>query len=139
MNEGDPEAEAYMKIGQLDQEAMKFQGKYHFKLIYDGTTKLEWKQSSWLTSSVVKGLECISPNHCEGRSFPHGKNCDGFKGLGKSNYAEALLDGNGGAPCWFNSVGVIKLNHGFAMPAWSGRIATRMELFIWTKSSLLLT
>merc|ERR1719362_239557 len=131
MNEGDPEAEAYMKIGQLDQEATKFQGKYHFKLIYDGTTKLEWKQSSWLTSLIVEGLECVFPENCEGMSFPHGKGCDGFKGLGKSEHAEAaLLDGNGGEPCWFNSVGVIKPNHGY-FPAWSGGTATKMELFIW--------
>merc|ERR1712187_832479 len=98
---------------------MKIGGKYRFKLVYDGSTTLEWEQSSWLMSSTIHGFKCIFPVDCGPSSQDHGKR---FEGLGKSSRSESVLDGEGGSHGnWWNSVGTVAKHNG-GIPGWNGHI-----------------
>merc|ERR1719350_1860385 len=93
MNEGDPNAVAYMTIGKLNAADYKgADGKYHFQLTWDGSTTIEWKQASWLTEDTVSGFECVSPTSCGPSSRGSGGR---FTGLAKSSNNAAVLDGDG--------------------------------------------
>eukprot|EP01084_Bolivina_argentea_P089460 161424_1 len=79
-------------------------GKFHLKLIYSNidTTfaDLTWKQSSWITDSTITGYEAI--NVADQSSISDSSK---FKGLGYSASSGAYLDGNGGQPNSWGSVG----------------------------------
>merc|ERR1740121_243644 len=103
MNPGNPNADAYMIVGNFtdNTESLKIDGAFHFRLTYDKRT-VEWKQTSWLTETAITGFECISPADC--RPANRGGN-DGFEGLARSRDWTAVFDGNGHKGSWWNVVG----------------------------------
>jgi len=129
-NENDPRNDAFMNIGALDRSSVDLQpdqdGKYHFKLIWDGDVELEWKQSNWLTDERVTGSEGISP----GNIFS-GHRGTKFEGLAKSSRSSAVLDGDGyGHTYWWNCVGAVD-THRDGIPGWQQKISTTFELYIY--------
>jgi len=126
MNEDDPNADAYMSVGRLNAaDYMGADGKYHFQLIWDGSTSIEWKQTSWLTEDTIRGFECLSPTDCRPRSKGNGVR---FTGLAKSSNNAAVLDGDGKSHrFWWNCVGATTLHRG-GIPGWNQVVAQSVEL-----------
>ncbi|CAE8609919.1 unnamed protein product, partial [Polarella glacialis] len=134
-NEEDADSNAFMSVGLLSPTDPSLQkgGRYHFKLVYDGSVTLEWLQSSWLTSSTIQGFEALSPADIGPASQPEGLQ---FAGLGKSSNSKAVLDGNGCRhPHWWNCVGALQAHkqrgeYKSGIPGWDGQIVSTMELYI---------
>merc|ERR1712137_117737 len=137
MNEGDPNAAAYMSIGRLNAaDCRGADGKYHLQLIWDGSTwastTIEWKQTSWLTEDTIRGFECLSPTDCRPTSRRNGQR---FTGLAKSSSRAAVLDGDGKSHGnWWNCVGATRLHRG-GIPGWNKVVAQSVELKIVRVSS----
>jgi len=124
-----PASDAFMDIGAIKAESptLKVNGKYKFRLVYDGKTTLIWKQSSWLTASTVTGFECLSPGDC-GPSKQG--SCTKFTGLHKSPQTKyTILDAVSNSKCWYQAVGVMRAYKG-SIPAWNAGVAKTMELYI---------
>eukprot|EP01084_Bolivina_argentea_P087088 157346_1 len=106
-NENDPTANTYCIIGNINP--IMYQGndgKYTFKLIYkypdDTQDIINWKQSSWITQSVITGADLFdipTQTSCT--------QCDtDFEGLGLSNANETYIDGDGDKHMnWYQSIG----------------------------------
>eukprot|EP01083_Nonionella_stella_P204809 746343_1 len=112
-NEDNEDANTYSVIGNVNHEELRdSDGKYKFKLIfvnkYGEMDQLIWKQSSWLTETIITGFEPISvPDMAYSRAV--------FRGLGLSDYPDhSYLDGNGysSEETYYNAVGVFILFHG---------------------------
>ncbi|SVD40192.1 uncharacterized protein METZ01_LOCUS393046, partial [marine metagenome] len=135
-NEIDDSSSTFMSIGNLNRSNYTdTDGNYKFKLEWDGMEmvsedikEVTWTQTSWLTDSTIQGFQEIGTS-----GYVAGTNtsCNGFFGLGKSQYSSCVIDGNGGNSCWFHCVGVIGKWHG-AMPGPLGKTVSSMNLYIWT-------
>ena len=131
-NEIDNSSSTFMSIGHLTRSNYVTDGKYKFKLVWDGmqvdsldNKSVTWTQASWLTDTTITGFEEIGVS---GFSY--------FTGLGKSGSPQCGIDGNGGSSHWYNCVGVDTLHTkgdgSEGMPGPLNKIASSMHLFIWT-------
>ena len=128
-NEDDSSSSTFMSIGNLTPSNYVTDGKYKFKLEWDGLTaasldnkSVTWTQTSWLTDTTVQGLQEIGTSgYVDGTA-------SGFDGLLKST-ATCVIDGNQGN-AWFHCVGAISL-WGGAIPGPKGKVASSMHLYIW--------
>ena len=128
-NADDSDSSAFMSIGNLTPSNYVTDGKYKFKLEWDGLTaasldnkSVTWTQTSWLTDTTVQGLQEIGTSgYVDGTA-------SGFDGLLKST-ATCVIDGNQGN-AWFHCVGAISL-WGGAIPGPKGKVASSMHLYIW--------
>eukprot|EP01084_Bolivina_argentea_P240285 403716_1 len=128
-NENDPTANTYSIIGNINPvDYLQSDGKYHLKLIfryYDGSEDiLTWKQSSWITDSIITGADLSTIPTQTACST-----CD-FEGLGLSTSSVTYLDGDGSKHANFwNSVGQNKESLA-GIPAFNQKIAFSESLFV---------
>jgi len=133
-NENDPSSSTFMSIGNLIPSNYVTDGKYKFKLEWDGMEmasedikEVTWTQTSWLESSTTQGFQEIGTS-----GFVTGISTTGFRGLAKSNHSRCVLDGDGGTQdYWYNCVGVILLWQDESIPGPLGKKASSMHLYIW--------
>eukprot|EP01084_Bolivina_argentea_P240286 403718_1 len=140
-NENDPTANTYSIIGNINPvDYLQSDGKYHLKLIFrysDGSEDiLTWKQSSWITDSIITGADLSTIPTQTACS-----NCD-FEGLGLSTESRTYLDGDGSKHSyWYQSVGQ---NTAFTMdstydheyiPAFNEKMAFSESLFVLSVAS----
>jgi len=129
-NENDNSSSTFMSIGNLTPSNYVSDGKYKFRLEWDGKTAASldnksviWTQTSWLTDSTVAGFQEI------GTSGYVDNSSKGFAGLEKSGIpTSCVIDGNPGG--WFHCVGAIVRWQG-GIPAPKGTVASSMHLYIW--------
>ncbi|SVD91206.1 uncharacterized protein METZ01_LOCUS444060, partial [marine metagenome] len=129
-NENDNSSSTFMSIGNLTPSNYVSDGKYKFRLEWDGKTaasldnkSVTWTQTSWLTDSTVAGFQEI------GTSGYVDNSSKGFAGLEKSGLpTSCVIDGNPGG--WFHCVGAIVRWQG-GIPAPKGTVASSMHLYIW--------
>ena len=135
-NEGDNSSNTFMSIGNLTESNYVCDGKYKFKLEWDGLTvassgitkEITWTQTSWLTSSTIEGFGETS--HTDYQQNDPSQN-NNFAGLGHGSSPDrCVLDGNGETGGTWNCVGAIR-RHGDGFPGPSPRIASSMKLYIW--------
>jgi hypothetical protein len=136
-NENDPSSSTFMSIGNLTPSNYVTDGKYKFKLVWDGLAmasetikEVTWTQTSWLTASTTQGFQEIGDS---GFNTGAAGNTD-FVGLALSTSSECVIDGDGGTVSdrWWNCVGAITLAWGGdAMPGPLGKKASSMHLYVW--------
>ena len=120
-----------MSIGNLNPSNYVTDGKYKFKLEWDGLTvasldnkSVTWTQTSWLDNSTIAGFQEI------GTSGYVDNTTKGFDGLMKSSLSTScVIDGNQGSG-WFHCVGAI-VRWGGGIPGPKGKVASSMHLYIW--------
>ena len=124
-----------MSIGNLIPSNYVTDGKYKFKLVWDGMEmasedikEVIWTQTSWLESSTTQGFQEIGVS---GFNTSDSANTD-FVGLALSSSSECVIDGDGGTVSnkWFNCVGLINIWNS-SMPGPLGKKASSMHLYIW--------
>lgn len=134
-NENDSSQSTFMSIGNLNENNYVTDGKYKFKLVWDGMEmasedikEVIWTQTSWLESSTTQGFQEIGVS---GFNTSDSANTD-FVGLALSSNSECVIDGDGGTVSnkWFNCVGVINLWYD-ALPGPLKKKASSMYLYIW--------
>jgi len=135
-NEGDNSSNTFMSIGNLTESNYVSDGKYKFKLEWDGLTvassginkEVIWTQTSWLTSSTITDFEEIGSAGF-GVNDPSLNN--NFVGLGKSGHSTlCVLDGNGNISGTLNCVGAFRnIYAGLSAPLL--KVASSMHLYIW--------
>jgi hypothetical protein len=130
-NENDNSSSTFMSIGNLTPSNYVSDGKYIFKLEWDGKTaasldnkSVTWTQTSWLDNSTVAGFQEIGTSgYVDGRGSE-------FDGLEKSGIpTSCVIDGNHGSG-WFHCVGAIKI-WGGGIPGPMHTVASSMHLYIW--------
>lgn len=145
MNEDDPSADAYMRIGKLDKNDPKYlidrsqinQKVYHFKIIYDCQYVIEWEQTWWVdTTSSISGqasqwdqFECLSAPRHHGEGFVtklwEGVSYEG-SGAPDCNGHSAAVMGQGwnglrtSGPCTGDEGGCAVLDAGAPQWGWGG-------------------
>ena len=135
-NENDNSSSTFMSIGHLTRSNYVSDGKYKFKLVWDGLEmasetikEVTWTQTSWLTDTTAADFQGIPDN---GTSGYVNNSSSGFRGLAKSTSTKCVFDGDGGSHShWFNCVGVITL-WGDSIPGPLENKASSMHLYIWT-------
>ena len=139
-NEGDNSSNTFMSIGNLIPSNYVSDGKYKFKLEWDGLTvassginkEIIWTQTSWLTSSTILGFGEMSHTDYQQEDSSSNRN---FLGLGHgSSSNRCVLDGNGETGGTFNCVGAI-IRYGDGFPGPYPRQASSMHLYIWAPES----
>ena len=135
-NEGDNSSNTFMSIGNLTESNYVCDGKYKFKLEWDGLTvassgitkEITWTQTSWLTSSTITDFEEIGSAGF-GVNDPSLNN--NFVGLGKSGHSTlCVLDGNGNINGTLSCVGAFRnIYAGLSAPLL--KAASSMHLYIW--------
>ncbi|SVC82847.1 uncharacterized protein METZ01_LOCUS335701, partial [marine metagenome] len=140
-NENDNSSSTFMSIGNLTPSNYVTDGKYKFKLEWDGLTaasldnkSVTWTQTSWLDNSTITGFEEISNSGFSTTDTNVVNSLQRFTGLGKSGSSQCVIDGNGGTSNWWNCVGVVSLySYGGStgMPGPLLKIASSMHLYIW--------
>ena len=130
MNADGASSETYMKLGNLvsSSEAFMDNGKCRFSLVYDDTMVMEWKQTSWPTSSSSTGSGCVFPTESGPSSSP---GCSRFEGIAVSHSQNSVLDGNGDSSCWYHAIGASSDCKG-GFPGRNSQIAYSMKFFIRT-------
>ena len=138
-NEGDNSSNTFMSIGNLTESNYVCDGKYKFKLEWDGLTvassginkEVIWTQTSWLTSSTITDFDEIGDAGFASND-PNGLLAvTNFVGLGKSGHPDrCVLDGNGNIGGTWNCVGAIR-RYGNGFPGPYPRQASSMKLYIW--------
>jgi sugar lactone lactonase YvrE len=139
-NENDPSSSTFMSIGNLTRSNYVTDGKYKFKLVWDGLAmasetikEVTWSQTSWLTDTTAADFQGIPDN---GTSGYVNNSSSGFRGLAKSTYSSCVIDGDGGTHShWFNCVGTIAKWGGDSMPGPLAKKASSMHLYIWAPES----
>jgi len=136
-NENDNSSSTFMSIGNLTPSNYVTDGKYKFKLVWDGLAmasetikEVTWTQTSWLTASTTQGFQEIGDS---GFNTGAAGNTD-FVGLALSTSSECVIDGDGGTVTekWWNCVGAITLAWGSdTMPGPLGKKASSMHLYVW--------
>ena len=131
-----------MSIGHLTRSNYVSDGKYKFKLVWDGmqvdsldNKSVTWTQTSWLTDTTITGFEEIGVSGFSSTDTSVVTSGARFTGLGKSGSDECGIDGNGESSSWWNCVGVDSLHTyggSTGMPGPLRKIASSMNLFIWT-------
>jgi len=138
-NENDPSSSTFMSIGNLIPSNYVTDGKYKFKLEWDGLEmasedikSVTWTQTSWLESSTTQGFQEIGVS---GFNTGAAGNTD-FVGLALSTSSQCVIDGDGGTVSnkWFNCVGLIDLWND-ALPGPLRKEASSMHLYIWATES----
>jgi len=135
-NENDPSSSTFMSIGNLTPSNYVTDGKYKFKLVWDGLAmasetikEVTWTQTSWLTDTTAADFQGIPDN---GTSGYVNNSSSGFRGLAKSTYSSCVIDGDGGTHShWFNCVGTIAKWGGDSIPGPLAKKASSMHLYIW--------
>ena len=130
-----------MSIGNLTRSNYADNGKFKFKLVWDGmqvasenTKEVIWTQTSWLTDSTydVPGFQEIGVSGFSSTGLDDGHR---FVGLWKSTHAKCVFDGDGGGhPNWWNCVGAIGIHQQGGeegIPGPLQKIASSMHLYIW--------
>ena len=131
-----------MSIGDLNKYHYDDNGKYKFKLEWDGAQvasenikEVIWTQTSWLTDSTydVSGFQEIGVSGFSSTGLADGHR---FVGLWKSNNTvDCVFDGDGGGHNnWWNCVGAIgdHTQGGFTgIPGPKQKIASSMHLYVW--------
>jgi photosystem II stability/assembly factor-like uncharacterized protein len=134
-NDNDSSSSTFMSIGNLTPSNYVSDGKYKFKLVWDGMEmasedikEVTWTQTSWLTASTTQGFQEIGVS---GFNTGAASNTD-FVGLALSTSSQCVIDGDGGTVSnkWFNCVGLIDLWNS-SMPGPLGKKASSMHLYIW--------
>ncbi len=138
-NEGDSSSNTFMSIGNLTESNYVCDGKYKFKLEWDGMTvsssginkEVIWTQTSWLTSSTITDFDEIGDAGFASND-PNGiLAVTNFVGLGKSGHPDrCVLDGNGNIGGTWNCVGAI-MKYGDGFPGPLNKVASSMHLYIW--------
>ena len=137
-NENDNSSSTFMSIGHLTRSNYVTDGKYKFKLVWDGMQvasenikEVIWTQTSWLTDSTIQGFQEIGDSGFN--DMDDGKN---FEGLGKSSSNKCVIDGDASRHGnWWNCVGAINTHtygDSTGMPGPLRKIASSMHLYIWT-------
>ena len=130
-NENGNSSSTFMSIGNLTPSNYVTDGKYKFKLEWDGLTvasldnkSVTWTQTSWLDNSTVAGFQEIGTSgYVDGRGSE-------FDGLEKSGIpTSCVIDGNHGSG-WFHCVGTI-VRWGGGIPGPMATVASSMHLYIW--------
>jgi len=142
-NEGDNSSNTFMSIGNLTESNYVCDGKYKFKLEWDGLTvasdginkEVIWTQTSWLTSSTITDFDEIGDAGFASND-PNGiLAVTNFVGLGKSGHPDrCVLDGNGNIGGTWNCVGAI-MKYGDGFPGPWNKQASSMKLYIWATES----
>jgi len=148
-NADDSDSSAFMSIGNLTPSNYVTDGKYKFKLEWNGKTvssssppinkEVTWTQTSWLTDSTYddSGFQEIGVS---GFSFTGLDDGHRFVGLWKSTHAKCVFDGDGGGhPNWWNCVGAIGIHSQGGeegIPGPLQKIASSMKLYIWSPGNL---
>ena len=130
-----------MSIGNLNPSNYVNDGKYKFRLEWDGfevdnltIKEVIWTQTSWLTDSTYddSGFQEIGVS---GFSFTVLDDGHRFVGLWKSTHAKCVFDGDGGGhDNWWNCVGAIGIHpQGVeeGIPGPLQKIASSMHLYVW--------
>ena len=134
-NENDNSSSTFMSIGNLTPSNYVTDGKYKFKLVWDGMEmasedikEVTWTQTSWLDNSTTQEFQEIGVSGFNTDADP---NTD-FVGLALSTNSECVFDGDGGTVSnkWFNCVGVINLWN-VSMPGPLRKKSSSMHLYIW--------
>lgn len=131
-NKGNPASEVYSILGDLKKEDwVGAGGEYEFFLQYEGLPELHWTQRHWILDNAIAGTEMgarfISPSNL---NTNRAGTCEQFWGLGRSSSpGSAILDGNSGSSCWWNSV-ASTYKYGNGMPAWGGNTVASVKLYI---------
>ena len=140
-NENDNNSSTFMSIGNLIPSNYVTDGKYKFKLVWDGMEmasedikEVIWTQTSWLTDSTIQGFQEIGDSGFN--DMDDGRN---FEGLGKSSSNRCVIDGDASRHGnWWNCVGAIN-THTYGgstgMPGPLRKIASSMHLYIWATES----
>jgi len=140
-NENDNSSSTFMSIGHLTRSNYVTDGKYKFKLVWDGMEmasedikEVIWTQTSWLTDSTIQGFQEIGDSGFN--DMDDGRN---FEGLGKSSSNRCVIDGDASRHGnWWNCVGAIN-THTYGgstgMPGPLRKIASSMHLYIWATES----
>jgi len=138
-NENDNSSSTFMSIGHLTRSNYVTDGKYKFKLVWDGMEmasedikEVTWTQTSWLTDSTTQGFQEIGVS---GFNTGAASNTD-FVGLALSTSSQCVIDGDGGTVSnkRFNCVGLIDLWND-ALPGPLRKEASSMHLYIWAPES----
>jgi hypothetical protein len=140
-NENDPSSSTFMSIGNLIPSNYVTDGKYKFKLVWDGmqvdsldNKSVTWTQTSWLTDSTITGFEEIGVSGFSSTDTSVLESKGRFTGLGASDSNSCVIDGSGGSSYWWNCAGVVSLhpyNGSTGMPGPLLKIASSMHLYIW--------
>ena len=132
-NENDPSSSTFMSIGNLIPSNYVTDGKYKFKLVWDGDTNFSpdnstaiWTQTSWLENTTIADFDDLGDSGV----------ASAFLGLGLSQVADyCVLDGNGSSSGFFSCVGAIRLWHLGIVGPNATQIANSMHLYIWATES----
>jgi hypothetical protein len=140
-NENDNSSSKFMSIGNLNPSNYVTDGKYKFRLEWDGLEvdnltikEVIWTQTSWLTDSTYddSGFQEIGVSGFSSTGLGDGHR---FVGLWKSTHAKCVFDGDGGGhPNWWNCVGAIGIHpQGVeeGIPGPLQKIASSMHLYVW--------
>jgi hypothetical protein len=141
-NVNDNSSSTFMSIGSLNKYNYADNGKYKFKLEWDGPQlasenikEVIWTQTSWLTDSTydVPGFQEIGVSGFSSTSLGDGHR---FVGLWKSNNTvDCVFDGDGGGHnYWWNCVGAIgyhTVGVFKGIPGPKQKIASSMHLYVW--------
>jgi hypothetical protein len=134
-NENDPSSSTFMSIGNLTPSNYVTDGKYKFKLVWDGLAiasetikEVTWTQTSWLTASTTQGFQEIGDS---GFNTGAAGQTD-FVGLALSTSSNCVIDGDGGTQSnrWFNCVGLIIIWQD-SIPGPLRKKASSMHLYVW--------
>ena len=116
-NADDSSSSTFMSIGNLTPSNYVTDGKYKFKLEWNGwevdnltIKEVIWTQTSWLTDSTYddSGFQEIGVSGFSSTGLDDGHR---FVGLWKSTHAKCVFDGDGGGhPNWWNCVGAIGIH-----------------------------
>ena len=134
-NENDNSSSTFMSIGNLTPSNYVSDGKYKFKLEWDGLEmasetikEVTWTQTSWLTASTTQGFQEIGDS---GFNTGAAGQTD-FVGLALSTSSQCVIDGDGGTVSnrWFNCVGLIIIWQD-SIPGPLQKKASSMHLYVW--------
>jgi hypothetical protein len=142
-NEDNSSSSTFMSIGNLTPSNYVTDGKYKFRLEWDGLAmasanikEVIWTQTSWLDNSTIADFQEIGTSDYAssvrtGDWLVVPNSCTRFFGLGKASDTRCVIDGNGSSSCWWNCVGVITKYQDDSMPGPLQRKASSMHLYIW--------
>jgi hypothetical protein len=112
-NENDPSSSTFMSIGNLIPSNYVTDGKYKFKLVWDGmqvdsldNKSVTWTQTSWLTDSTITGFEEIGVSGFSSTDTSVLESKGRFTGLGASDSNPCAIPPITGAPTTINNAGV---------------------------------
>lgn len=130
---------SFMNIGELEPtQFADGDGKYTFKIVWSGRdfqvpVTVTFKQTSWPTTSQISGFEEVDVQGAFTK-FKGKKAGQNFKGIGKSNQKQCIIDGNGPGKGWWNCIAPVHQLKG-GIPGPGGKIAAGVETYVWSKQA----